>query len=183
MVIGTAQHSSFVLDTAATALRQIPVDPLGVAGDEVQPSVLALLQPRADVLWIAAFGGIDVIDADSASCGGSGRIRRSLSAWRTTRCARCCATVPARSGIGGYGGGLQRRHDPANEAMGVLHRHSPGRAHTLQLAKRQQRARNRSGHAVDRYARQRRRCLGSPARRRCGSSAGIRPIRRRCATA
>lgn len=130
MVIGTARRGSFVLDTAATALRQIPVDPLGVAGDEVQPSVLALLQPRADVLWIAAFGGIDVIDAEDFHL--VRRIRPDPAVGSSLAHDQVRALLRDSAGqiwIGGYGGGLQR-HDPANEAIGIL-RHSPGRAHTL----------------------------------------------------
>ena len=130
MVIGTARRGSFVLDTAATSLRQIPVDPLGVAPDEVQPTVLALLQPRADAIWVAAFGGIDVVDAEDFHL--VRRIRPDPAVGSSLAHDQVRTMLRDQAGqiwIGGYGGGLQR-HDPANDAIGVL-RHSPGRAHTL----------------------------------------------------
>lgn len=130
IVIGTSRRGSFVLDTTATTLRQIPADPLGVAGDDVQPSVLALLQPRADILWIAAFGGIDVVDAGDFHL--VRRIRPDPAVSSSLAHDQVRAMLRDNAGqiwIGGYGGGLQR-HDPANDAIGVL-RHSPGRAHTL----------------------------------------------------
>lgn len=132
IVVGTARRGTFVVDFAAGSLRQIPVDPFGVASDALQPSVLSLLQPRPGALWIAAFGGIDVIDADDFHL--VRRIRPDPAVGSSLAHDQVRALLRDRSGqiwIGGYGGGLQR-HDPANEAIGVL-RHSPGRAHSLSM--------------------------------------------------
>lgn len=132
IVVGTARRGSFVIDSGATSLRQIPVDPLGMTPDALQPAVLSLLQPRAEVLWIAAFGGIDVIDAEDFHL--VRRIRPDPAVSSSLAHDQVRALLRDRSGqiwIGGYGGGLQR-HDPGNEAIGVL-RHSPGRAHSLSI--------------------------------------------------
>lgn len=132
VVVGTARRGSFVVDSAASHLRQIPVDPIGGASDALQPSVLSLLQPRPGVLWVAAFGGIDVIDADDFHL--VRRIRPDPAVGTSLAHDQVRAMLRDRSGqiwVGGYGGGLQR-HDPGNEAIGVL-RHSPGRAHSLSM--------------------------------------------------
>ncbi|GMU44544.1 MAG: hypothetical protein IT479_14475 [Xanthomonadales bacterium] len=131
VIVGTARRGSFVVDSAASSLRQIPMGAAG-SGDALKPAVLSLLQPQPGVLWVAAFGGIDVIDANDFHL--LRRIRPDPAVGSSLAHDQVRALLLDRSGqvwVGGYGGGLQR-HDPANGAIGVL-RHSPNQPHSLSV--------------------------------------------------
>jgi signal transduction histidine kinase/ligand-binding sensor domain-containing protein len=129
LIVGTARSGSYAIDPAQRTLRRIPgaADP---AAGAIQPAVLSLLQPQPGLLWIAAFGGIDVLDANDFRL--LRKIRPDPANSSSLAHDQIRALLRDRSGqvwIGGYGGGLQR-HDPANDAIRIL-RHSPSRADAL----------------------------------------------------
>ncbi len=129
LIVGTARSGSYAIDPAQRSLRRIPIAITPVPGT-IQPAVLALLQPRPGLLWIAAFGGIDVVDTRDFSL--LRRIRPDPAIASSLAHDQVRAMLRDRSGqvwIGGYGGGLQR-HDPANDAISIL-RHSPSRPGSL----------------------------------------------------
>lgn len=129
VIVGTGRSGSFVVDPALQRLGAVPQNVADAPG-ATQPAVLSLLQPRDGVLWIAAFGGIDVVD--SASFQLLQQIRPDPAVPSSLAHDQVRAMLRDRSGqiwIGGYGGGLQR-HDPTNEAIRIL-RHSPTRPGAL----------------------------------------------------
>ncbi len=129
VVVGTARSGSYALDPGLQQLHGIPRDGTDLPGTP-QPAVLSLLQPRPGVLWIAAFGGIDVVDTQEMRLLQKFRPDPAIASSLAHDQVR--ALLRDRSGqiwIGGYGGGLQR-HDPTNEAIRIL-RHSPTRPGAL----------------------------------------------------
>lgn len=129
IIVGTGRSGSYALDPVGQTLRGVPVDTADIPGVTL-PAVLSLLQPRAGVLWIAAFGGIDVIDSGDFRL--LQQIRPDPAVASSLAHDQVRAMLRDRSGqiwIGGYGGGLQR-HDPTNEAIRIV-RHSPTRAGAL----------------------------------------------------
>ena len=129
IVAGTGRSGTFALDPAQKVLRGVPREAADVPG-ATQPAVLSLLQPRTGVLWIGAFGGIDVVD--SVDFGLLRQIRPDPAVPSSLAHDQIRAMLRDRSGqiwIGGYGGGLQR-HDPTNDSISIL-RHSPTRPGAL----------------------------------------------------
>ncbi len=130
--IGTAQVGSFLLDPADESLQPVPVG-LEDVPDASESLVLAMVQPRADELWLGGFGGVVVLDPVS------GRILRrhtpdpavptSLS---HTQIRSFLLDRAGQVWIGSYSGGLQY-HDPGNRAVRVLQRR-PGEPGTLSSA-------------------------------------------------
>lgn len=128
IIAGTARSGSFAIDPKSSLMRSILVQ----EGERTspQPAVLSLLQPRPGILWIGAFGGIDVVDTKTFKL--LRQIRPDAAVASTLAHDQIRSMLRDRAGliwVGGYGGGLQR-HDPANDAIGVL-RHSPGRHDSL----------------------------------------------------
>ena len=130
--IGTAQAGSFLLDPADESLQPVPAG-LENVPDASESLVLAMVQPRADELWLGGFGGVVVLDP------ASGRILRRHTPDPAVPTSLSHAQVRTflldRAGqvwIGSYSGGLQY-HDPGNRAVRVVHRR-PGEPGTLSSA-------------------------------------------------
>jgi ligand-binding sensor domain-containing protein/signal transduction histidine kinase len=127
--VGTAQVGSYLVAPTDESVLAIPVD-LERTPSATEALALAMIQPRADELWLGAFGGITVVDVVS------GRVRRQIlpdsSVSTSLSHTQVRAFLKDRAGmiwIGGYSGGLQQ-HDPANDAVRVLH-HRPSQPGTL----------------------------------------------------
>ena len=131
--IGTNLQGSMIFDPDSETLLRIPS---GLQGSATLTDALALamLQPKAEELWLGSFGGIEIINALAGPKMGQaiGQIRPDPSIQSSLAHAQVRAMMQDRSGhiwIGGYSGGLQR-HDPSNAAIRVLH-HSPVRPNGL----------------------------------------------------
>ena len=131
--IGTNLQGSMTFDPGSDTLVRIPT---GVANTATPTDAMALamLQPKADELWLASFGGIEVINAAAGPTSGVAlrQLRPDPSVQSSLAHSQVRAMMQDRSGhiwIGGYSGGLQR-HDPSNDAIRVLH-HSPMRPNGL----------------------------------------------------
>lgn len=127
--VGTAQVGSFLITPQTGAVMAIPVD-LERTPSATEALALAMIQPRDDELWLGSFGGITVVDV------ATGRTRRQIVPDAAVASSLSHTQVRAflrdRAGmvwIGGYSGGLQQ-HDPANDAVRVLH-HRPSQPGTL----------------------------------------------------
>lgn len=129
IAVGTAEVGSHLIDAATLDSRPIPqpVEPVASTSDAL---ALAMVQPRDSELWLAAFGGITVVDP------ADGRVLRRIRPDPAVRTGLAHAQIRCflrdRAGlvwIGGYSGGLQR-HDPRNDAIRVLH-HSPYDIHGI----------------------------------------------------
>lgn len=129
VAVGTAEIGSHLVDPVSLQSRTIPAA-LEQMPTATEALALAMVQPRADELWLGAFGGIAVLDPRD------GRLLRRIRPDPAVRTSLAHAQVRCflldRAGqvwIGGYSGGLQR-HDPRSDAIRVLHA-SPGRAGAL----------------------------------------------------
>jgi len=127
--VGSARAGSWLVDPHNGALLGIPSG-LQKTASANESLALAMIQPNPDELWLAAFGGITVIDPHS------GRVLRqalpdpSVSSSLAHAQIRCFLLDRAgQIWIGGYSGGLQR-HDPRNLAVQLVHS-SPARAASL----------------------------------------------------
>ncbi|HWS26822.1 MAG TPA: two-component regulator propeller domain-containing protein, partial [Xanthomonadales bacterium] len=127
--VGTAQVGSFLITPQTRSVMAIPVD-LKRTPSATEALALAMIQPRDDELWLGSFGGITVVDV------ATGRTRRQFLPDAAVPSSLSHTQVRAflkdRAGliwIGGYSGGLQQ-HDPANDAVRVLH-HRPSQPGTL----------------------------------------------------
>lgn len=127
--VGTAQVGSYLIAPEDHSVLAIPVG-LASTPSATEALALAMIQPRPDELWLGAFGGITVVDV------ASGRIRRQIlpdsSVPSSLSHTQVRAFLKDRAGmiwIGGYSGGFQQ-HDPANDAVHVLH-HRPSEPGTL----------------------------------------------------
>ena len=127
--LSTSEGGCYLLDAQTHALVSIA---LGVDTPmfSADATVLAMLQPRDNELWLGGFGGIAIVHPES------GRLLRYLrtdpavnSSLAHTQVRTFLQDRAGQIWIGGYSGGLQR-HDPNNVAVRVLH-HSPMREHTL----------------------------------------------------
>ncbi len=129
IALSTTQLGGFLVDPQTQGLQPIAVG-LDAGTTAADSTVLAMLQPRPDELWLGGFGGIVVVDPTST------RVVRQLRTDPAVSTSLAHTQVRTflrdRSGqiwIGGYSGGLQK-HDPGNAAVRVLH-HSPLRRGTL----------------------------------------------------
>lgn len=127
--VGTAQVGSFLVTPETAAAMAIPID-LERTPSATEALALAMIQPREDELWLGSFGGITVVDV------ASGRVRRQIvpdaavpSSLAHTQVRTFLKDRAGMIWIGGYSGGLQQ-HDPANDAISVLH-HRPSQPGTL----------------------------------------------------
>lgn len=127
--VGTAQVGSYLVDPATGALMAIPTG-LSKTPSSTESLALAMIQPRPEELWLAAFGGITVVDPASGRILRQQRPDPSIRASLAHAQIRCFLIDQAgQIWIGGYSGGLQR-HDPRNDAVRVLH-YSPARSGSL----------------------------------------------------
>ncbi len=131
--IGTNLQGSMIFDPRSDALRRIPAGIQGIA-TPTDAMALAMLQPKANELWLGSFGGIEVINTGPFLPAGTvlRQMRPDPSVLSSLAHSQVRAMMLDRSGhiwIGGYSGGLQR-HDPSNDAIRVLH-HSPMRPNGL----------------------------------------------------
>lgn len=129
--IGTNLQGSLILDPRDDTLQSVPAGLQARASDAM---ALAMLQPKPEELWLGSFGGIAIVNATPGATAWTlkSQLRPDPSVLSSLANSQVRAMLQDRSGhiwIGGYSGGLQR-HDPANEAIRVLH-HSPSRLNGL----------------------------------------------------
>lgn len=126
--VGTAQVGSYLIAPGG-GIRAIPSN-LTQTPSATEALALAMIEPTPGELWLAALGGIAVVDSQT------GQLLRQLrsdpaiaSSLAHTQVRTFLQDRAGQIWIGGYSGGLQR-HDPRNQSVRVLH-HSPTRADGL----------------------------------------------------